>query len=120
MPISVLSVWRDEFFGIHSVGGLTMLILHPQYTGRPSRLTMLQQLVDQMRDADLGALRVARRILWDSLRGRPDHAHSASAVHGPSLAAHHAAAARGSDAGCRSRCSPCGATNSLGFTPWAA
>ena len=43
-------MWREEFLGLHGVGGLTMLILHPQYTGRPSRLNMLQQLVDEMRD----------------------------------------------------------------------
>jgi peptidoglycan/xylan/chitin deacetylase (PgdA/CDA1 family) len=48
-PSAVLSVWRDEFRGIHAVGGLTMLILHPQYTGRPSRLRMLGELVDEMR-----------------------------------------------------------------------
>jgi peptidoglycan/xylan/chitin deacetylase (PgdA/CDA1 family) len=51
-PSAVLSVWRDEFHGIHEVGGLTMLILHPQYTGRPSRLAMLQTLVDELRAAD--------------------------------------------------------------------
>jgi peptidoglycan/xylan/chitin deacetylase (PgdA/CDA1 family) len=51
-PSAVLSVWRDEFRGIHNVAGLTMLILHPQYTGRPSRLAMLQALVDEIRDAD--------------------------------------------------------------------
>ena len=51
-PSAVLSVWRDEFRGIHRVGGLTMLILHPQYTGRPSRLAMLQELVDDIRAAD--------------------------------------------------------------------
>jgi len=51
-PSAVLSVWRDEFRGIHDVGGLTMLILHPQYTGRPSRLAMLQTLVDEVRAAD--------------------------------------------------------------------
>jgi len=49
-PSAVRSVWRDEFHGIHQVGGLTMLILHPQYSGRPSRVGMLQQLVDEMRD----------------------------------------------------------------------
>jgi peptidoglycan/xylan/chitin deacetylase (PgdA/CDA1 family) len=48
-PSAVFSVWRDEFRGIHELGGLTMLILHPQYTGRPSRLRMLQELVDDMR-----------------------------------------------------------------------
>jgi len=51
-PSAVLSVWREEFRGIHDVGGLTMLILHPQYTGRPSRLRMLQELVDDMRAAE--------------------------------------------------------------------
>jgi len=51
-PSAVLSVWRDEFRGIHDVGGVTMLILHPQYTGRPSRLAMLQTLVDEVRAAD--------------------------------------------------------------------
>jgi peptidoglycan/xylan/chitin deacetylase (PgdA/CDA1 family) len=51
-PSAVLSVWRDEFRGIHDVGGVTMLILHPQYTGRPSRLRMLQELVDDMRAAE--------------------------------------------------------------------
>jgi peptidoglycan/xylan/chitin deacetylase (PgdA/CDA1 family) len=51
-PSAVLSVWRDEFRGIHEVGGLTMLILHPQYTGRPSRLAMLQALVDELRTAE--------------------------------------------------------------------
>ena len=51
-PSAVLSVWRDEFRGIHELGGLTMLIMHPQYTGRPSRLNMLQELVDEMRAAD--------------------------------------------------------------------
>ena len=51
-PSAVLSTWRDEFRGIHEVGGLTMMILHPQYTGRPSRIVMLQQLVDEFRAAD--------------------------------------------------------------------
>jgi peptidoglycan/xylan/chitin deacetylase (PgdA/CDA1 family) len=49
-PSAARSAWGDEFRGIHGLGGLTMLILHPQYTGRPSRLDMLQGLVDEMRD----------------------------------------------------------------------
>jgi len=69
-PSAVLSVWHDEFLGIHSVGGLTMLILHPQYTGRPSRLNMLQRLVDQMRDAGevwfVNGLELARYALSDA------------------------------------------------------
>lgn len=46
----MFSVWCDEFQGLHEVGGLTMFILHPQYTGRPSRVRMLQELIDAMRD----------------------------------------------------------------------
>lgn len=78
-PSAVLSVWRDEFHGIHEVGGLTMLILHPQYTGRPSRVRMLQELVDEMRDVDgvwfTHGAELARYALSDAARigtdGRP-------------------------------------------------
>ena len=78
-PSAVLSVWREEFLGIHGVGGLTMLILHPQYTGRPSRLNMLQQLVDEMRDTGdvwfVNGIELARYALTDAANissdGRP-------------------------------------------------
>jgi peptidoglycan/xylan/chitin deacetylase (PgdA/CDA1 family) len=50
-PAAVLSTWKDEFDGIHSVGGACTLILHPQYIGRPSRVHMLQALVEHMRRA---------------------------------------------------------------------
>jgi len=78
-PSAVLSVWREEFRGIHEVGGLTMLILHPQYTGRPSRLNMLQQLVDEMRDTGdvwfVNGMELARYALTDAANissdGRP-------------------------------------------------
>ena len=48
-PSAVLSAWKDEFTGMHVLGGAYTLILHPQYIGRPSRLAMLQELVDYMR-----------------------------------------------------------------------
>jgi peptidoglycan-N-acetylglucosamine deacetylase len=48
-PAAVLSAWSDEFRGMHPLGGAFTLILHPQYIGRPSRLLMLQQLVDYIR-----------------------------------------------------------------------
>lgn len=46
---AVLSAWKDEFRGGHEVGAAFTLILHPQLSGRPSRLLMLQELVDYMR-----------------------------------------------------------------------
>ncbi|HYB43899.1 MAG TPA: polysaccharide deacetylase [Candidatus Methylomirabilis sp.] len=48
-PSAVLSAWKDEFRGMHPLGGAYTLILHPQYIGRPSRLLMLQELIDYMR-----------------------------------------------------------------------
>ncbi|MGH7319753.1 MAG: polysaccharide deacetylase family protein [Candidatus Rokuibacteriota bacterium] len=48
-PAAVLSLWKDEFRGMHRLGGAYTLILHPQYIGRPSRVLMLQELVDSMR-----------------------------------------------------------------------
>jgi peptidoglycan/xylan/chitin deacetylase (PgdA/CDA1 family) len=69
-PSAVKSVWREEFHGIHEVGGLSMFILHPQYSGRPSRLQMLQELVDEMRAADgvwfTHGIELARYALTDT------------------------------------------------------
>jgi peptidoglycan/xylan/chitin deacetylase (PgdA/CDA1 family) len=48
-PAAVLSTWKDEFRGIHALGGACTLILHPQFIGRPSRVLMLQALLDYVR-----------------------------------------------------------------------
>jgi peptidoglycan/xylan/chitin deacetylase (PgdA/CDA1 family) len=41
--------WSEEFRGIYRFGGLFNLTMHPQLTGRPGRLLMLQQLIDYIR-----------------------------------------------------------------------
>jgi peptidoglycan/xylan/chitin deacetylase (PgdA/CDA1 family) len=48
-PAAVLSTWKDEFRGMHALGGAFTLILHPQFIGRPSRVLMLQALIDHVR-----------------------------------------------------------------------
>jgi peptidoglycan/xylan/chitin deacetylase (PgdA/CDA1 family) len=48
-PSTVLSIWQEEFRGLHEQGGVMTLILHPQLTGRPSRLAALEQLIDYAR-----------------------------------------------------------------------
>jgi peptidoglycan/xylan/chitin deacetylase (PgdA/CDA1 family) len=48
-PATVGAIWKEEFRGMYPLGGACTLILHPQYTGRPSRLLMLQELVNYMR-----------------------------------------------------------------------
>jgi peptidoglycan-N-acetylglucosamine deacetylase len=41
----VEALWREEIAGIHELGGLVMLTLHPQVIGRPGRLAMLERLL---------------------------------------------------------------------------
>jgi peptidoglycan/xylan/chitin deacetylase (PgdA/CDA1 family) len=48
-PETVLSIWQQEFDGIHGLGGTMTLTLHPQITGRPSRLAALERLLDHVR-----------------------------------------------------------------------
>ncbi|MCA9968366.1 MAG: hypothetical protein KC423_29175, partial [Anaerolineales bacterium] len=41
----VLGIWRDEFRELYSWGGLFMLVMHPQVTGRPIRLATLREFI---------------------------------------------------------------------------
>jgi len=45
----ILSIWQAEFRAIYQWGGLYNLIMHPQATGRPSRVDMLRQHIAYMR-----------------------------------------------------------------------
>jgi peptidoglycan/xylan/chitin deacetylase (PgdA/CDA1 family) len=44
-PSDVLEIWTTEFSGIHELGGVTTLVLHPALIGRPSRLRMLGEFI---------------------------------------------------------------------------
>jgi peptidoglycan/xylan/chitin deacetylase (PgdA/CDA1 family) len=78
-PGAALAAWRDEFRAMHKLGGAYTLILHPQYVGRPSRVEMLQKLVDDMRSAGrvwfTHGAELARHVVSESARapmdGRP-------------------------------------------------
>ena len=41
----VLELWQEEADGLHALGGLCVLALHPQIIGRPGRLPMLERFV---------------------------------------------------------------------------
>jgi peptidoglycan/xylan/chitin deacetylase (PgdA/CDA1 family) len=41
----VLSIWKDEFQEIYDWGGVFVLVMHPQVTGRPMRLATLRELI---------------------------------------------------------------------------
>ena len=42
---AVLSIWRNEFAETYRWGGLFILVLHPQITGRPLRLATLREFI---------------------------------------------------------------------------
>jgi peptidoglycan/xylan/chitin deacetylase (PgdA/CDA1 family) len=48
----VQEIWREEFIGIRALGGLTMLTMHPQFIGRPSRIAMLEQFLTFVKSHD--------------------------------------------------------------------
>lgn len=47
---AVLSIWRDEFEQTHEWGGVTTMVMHPQVTGRPMRIRILDQFLTHVRD----------------------------------------------------------------------
>jgi peptidoglycan/xylan/chitin deacetylase (PgdA/CDA1 family) len=48
----VIGHWTAEFDGIAAMGGLFVLTMHPEVTGRPSRLPTLESILDRATQAD--------------------------------------------------------------------
>ena len=48
----VEEIWREEFIGIRALGGLTMMTMHPQFIGRPSRIAMLERFLTFVKSHD--------------------------------------------------------------------
>ncbi len=44
----VLSIWRDTFERIHEWGGVTTVMMHPQVSGRPMRIGILEAFLDHV------------------------------------------------------------------------
>jgi peptidoglycan-N-acetylglucosamine deacetylase len=45
----VLELYQEEFRGIYAYGGLFTLTMHPQASGRPSRVLMLKELIEYVK-----------------------------------------------------------------------
>jgi peptidoglycan-N-acetylglucosamine deacetylase len=45
----VLEIYKEEFRAVHAVGGLFTLVMHPQLSGRPSRVLMLKEFIDYVK-----------------------------------------------------------------------
>ena len=56
----VREIWTEEFLGIHALGGLTVLTMHPQIIGRPSRLRMFDAFLDFVREQEGVRIMTAR------------------------------------------------------------
>lgn len=48
----VLAIWKDEFRAIREWGGVLVLVMHPQVTGRPMRLQILRDFLAYTRGFD--------------------------------------------------------------------
>ncbi|MFO8059188.1 MAG: polysaccharide deacetylase [Bacillota bacterium] len=48
-PGAVLEIWKSEFDGIYDEGGIMTLVMHPQITGRVSRVRMVAELIAHMK-----------------------------------------------------------------------
>lgn len=48
----VLSIWRDEFDTTREWGGVTTMVMHPQVTGRPMRIRILDEFLTYVRGFD--------------------------------------------------------------------
>ncbi len=44
-----LQAWQEEFAGIYAYGGLCMLTMHPQLSGRPGRVQMVERFIASVR-----------------------------------------------------------------------
>ena len=45
----VLEIYKEEFRAVHGCGGLFVLVMHPQLSGRPSRVLMLKEFMDYVK-----------------------------------------------------------------------
>ncbi len=46
---TAFQAWQEEFTGIYTYGGLCMLTMHPQLSGRPGRVQMLERFIQYAR-----------------------------------------------------------------------
>ncbi|WP_371227938.1 polysaccharide deacetylase family protein [Roseovarius sp. 2305UL8-3] len=45
----VLDIWKEEFDQTHEWGGVTTMVMHPQVTGRPMRINIMDQFLSHVR-----------------------------------------------------------------------
>jgi len=58
----VRALWEEEFTGLHALGGLFMLTMHPQVIGRPGRIMMLESFLGWVREQPGVRFSTAREV----------------------------------------------------------
>ncbi len=61
-PAGVLQMWKAEFDGIYDEGGCMILTIHPQISGRISRVRMLGELIQHMQSRPGTMIAPAREL----------------------------------------------------------
>ena len=64
-PQKVFEVWSEEFAGYHDFGGCFVLTMHPFVTGRPSRIRLLDRLIQYIKGYE--------GVWWATLEQVADH-----------------------------------------------
>lgn len=49
-PDTVFQIWSAEFDGLYAEGGYFMLTMHPEVTGRPHRIALLDRLIQHIKE----------------------------------------------------------------------
>ncbi|CAH1687229.1 Chitooligosaccharide deacetylase [Hyphomicrobiales bacterium] len=60
---AVLAIWRDEFDQTREWGGVTTMVMHPQVTGRPMRIRILDDFLTHVRTHDDVWIATGREIM---------------------------------------------------------
>lgn len=49
-PDAVFQIWSAEFDGLYAEGGYFMLTMHPEVSGRPHRIALLDRLIQHIKE----------------------------------------------------------------------
>ena len=71
-PQKVFEVWSEEFASYDDVGGCYVLTMHPFVIGRPSRIRLLDRLIESMKGFE--------GVWWATLEQVAEHALATSAM----------------------------------------
>jgi peptidoglycan-N-acetylglucosamine deacetylase len=70
--VEVETIWKEEFAGIRAHGGTFILTLHPEVSGRPARVALLDRMIEHVRRCDDVWIATCGEIAAHANRQLPD------------------------------------------------